>query len=695
MGCFVDTSQKLPDNLSIKHQIEQLEQRFFVGREQEIAIFESYINDLLPHRIINFYGTGGIGKSYLLNELRRRTLQNGVLFILIDSRDLVLTVESFCDHLLNLLCDACGIEQSIIQKEGSSNVEACLQNIHRLIAKQRLIIALDTYEEMGSIDYWLRETFMVKLNQHVLILVAGRLPLQNAWSANPAWARLILKLQLSDLAHASVVEYLHRCNLHEEQQGNIIWNISKGYPLTLSLLAATADSTQTKQLYKVNDSEILPLVIKRWLMEVPNADLRILVEGAAIARQFNQEFLSFIIGETISQHAFDQLTRLSFVKRIERGWMLHYMVRESIQRELRVREPLRFEAIRHNCILYYYEKIVGETGRKQLGWETSELYYYVSDATTRSMVYEEPPFVVRFETLRDDELNEAKEYITKRQLELKGSIIKMFDPGENRIVDYSITPELNALSLIPLEKLDELFALGKDVIKVARNEQGKLVGLSAVIPIHHKTLPFLLEQPFSRAYFSSLNEASIASLSVPENACAGWFTQIIDVLDFGSAALRNAAAYQFFNYLLAGGLLVGTPPPIPYIYRIHQLIGVEYILEMYHFEYGPKFPATYYVVDTRREKLAAFLDKLLTQAGISKQIKPKVKQEQNSRITELTPREQEIALMEGSTNNEIATALFLSEISVKKHLTSVFRKFDVKNRTQLIKQLNHANRTAE
>jgi hypothetical protein len=114
----VGTSEKLPNKLSIQHQIEQLEQRFFVGREQEIAIFESYINDTsLPHRIINFYGTGGIGKSYLLNELRRRTLQHGFLFILIDSHDLVLTVESFCDHLLNLLCDACGIERSFIQKE--------------------------------------------------------------------------------------------------------------------------------------------------------------------------------------------------------------------------------------------------------------------------------------------------------------------------------------------------------------------------------------------------------------------------------------------------------------------------------------------------------------------------------------------------------------------------------------------------
>ena len=39
-------------------------------------------------------------------------------------------------------------------------------------------------------------------------------------------------------------------------------------------------------------------------------------------------------------------------------------------------------------------------------------------------------------------------------------------------------------------------------------------------------------------------------------------------------------------------------------------------------------------------------------------------------------------LSEGSTNEEIAGALFLSEKTVKSHLSSIFRKLDVSNRTQ-------------
>jgi DNA-binding NarL/FixJ family response regulator len=50
----------------------------------------------------------------------------------------------------------------------------------------------------------------------------------------------------------------------------------------------------------------------------------------------------------------------------------------------------------------------------------------------------------------------------------------------------------------------------------------------------------------------------------------------------------------------------------------------------------------------------------------------------------LTPREKEILafLTAGKTTREISTDLFLSECTVKAHLTSIYRKLGVANRTQ-------------
>ena len=52
----------------------------------------------------------------------------------------------------------------------------------------------------------------------------------------------------------------------------------------------------------------------------------------------------------------------------------------------------------------------------------------------------------------------------------------------------------------------------------------------------------------------------------------------------------------------------------------------------------------------------------------------------------MTPRQQEIAvlLLKGHSNKEIAARLDLAEITVKTHLTAIFRLLGVVNRTQAV-----------
>jgi DNA-binding CsgD family transcriptional regulator len=55
----------------------------------------------------------------------------------------------------------------------------------------------------------------------------------------------------------------------------------------------------------------------------------------------------------------------------------------------------------------------------------------------------------------------------------------------------------------------------------------------------------------------------------------------------------------------------------------------------------------------------------------------------------LSPQELQVALAvaEGGTNREVATALFLSPKTIEYHLANVYRKLDVRSRAQLVRRL--------
>ena len=69
---------------------------------------------------------------------------------------------------------------------------------------------------------------------------------------------------------------------------------------------------------------------------------------------------------------------------------------------------------------------------------------------------------------------------------------------------------------------------------------------------------------------------------------------------------------------------------------------------------------------------------------------------QRSALTRLTERQRAVALLvaEGMTNGEIAARLFVSDATVKSHITAVLRRLGVRSRTQLAIFVNNTARQA-
>jgi len=665
----------------IAAKIEQMERHYMVGRENEIRFFlQQLAMSGQSKRVLNIYGTGGVGKSYLLDEFRGLAANAKAVFLLMDSRGFSHTPNDFCTELLRML----GYPAEKLGRiaEPQTLLELCHGVLREKADNTKLVLALDTFEEMNDMENWLREVFLPRLHSDILIVVAGRFPLQGLWLSSPAWRHWIHRMPIGDLDFFSVKQYLDRSGISEEPMIRQIWMKTRGHPLTLSLIVSTTMVQNVQGLAIADGIEVFEHVVRTWLTEVPNDELRELVETAAVLRHFNQELLSCVLDQAVTTDLFQWLAGLSFVRRVDRGWILHDLMRDAIGRELRIRQPEHYNRLQQRCIMYYYNKMTRSTQRKEIAWEGVEWHYYIGDHVVRNFCYQKlSPY--RMEPLNSSNWTEAERYLENRRTNPQEVCIPLLNPDTGELFEYAISPEESS-QMVKHIHLQELHELEPGIVKLMRDQQGSICGLTAIIPIHAGTLDYLCARPLSSAYFQSLPENELRELREAEGHIAGYFVKTIDVADFGDVTIRTTAGLTFISLLISSDYVVASPPDLPFLNDFHLSLGCEQTGDIVHYDYDANTPAPYYVLDTRGAKLQRYLNKMVESFGLSEHSVGRTND-----LPMLSARENEVArlLVQGYMNQEIAASLYVSEITVKKHLSAIYRKLGIKNRTQLVNRL--------
>ncbi|BBI36626.1 LuxR C-terminal-related transcriptional regulator [Cohnella abietis] len=659
-------------------QIDQLERHYLVGREIEIQYFLQQLTvGGQQGRMLNLYGTGGVGKSYLIDEFRRLTVNLGAIFLLMDSRGFSHTPQDFCNQLLRML----GYPKEKLHQiaDPQALLELCHDILRAKSMKQKLVLALDTFEGMVDMEIWLREAFLPRLHPDILILIAGRFPLQGLWLSSPAWRHWIHRMPIGDLDYSSVKQYLERSDISQESMIKQIWMKTRGHPLTLSLIVSTTMVQNIQSLALVDGTEVFKHIVSIWLTEVPNEDLRELVETVAVLRHFNQEFLSYVLDRQVKTDLFQRLVGLSFIRRVERGWILHDLMRDAIAYELRLRQPEHYDLLSKRCIMFYYNKMIKLPKTKAITWEGVEWYYYTGDHVVRHFSFQKStPYVM--ETLNPSNWAEAEQYLDNRHINPKEVCFPFQNPDTGERLEYRISKEESLYSVKHIH-LQELYELDPGIVKLMRDQQGAICGMTAIIPIHIGTLDYLQTHPLSSAYFQSLSDHKLKELRVPKEHNAGYFVRTIDVADLEDVAIRTTAGLTFISLLTSSDYVVAAPPDIPFLKDFHLSLGCEQAKNVAHYEYDINAPAPYYVLDTRSGKLQSYLNKMIASFGLVDHSK-----QSDDGMQMLSEREKEVVvlLVKGYTNQEIAADMHITEVTVKKHLTAAFRKLNVKSRMQLV-----------
>ena len=696
---------------TIGARLARAKKQVFIGRAQECALFADSLAGRREWEILNLCGPGGVGKSSLLDAYRRIAEQQNALYFYFDARDLSDAPESLLFPLASALA-AAGLPHA--ERE-----EQYFAALHHASAERRIVIAFDTYEDIGGLDRWLRDVFLPQLPEGVIVVIAGRFSLQDCWRDHDAWRELIRPIPLAPFDLEQTREYLACYGVSDEALVRPTWAFTGGHPLALSLAAGLVKQEGPGVLHEAPQRpELISELAQRWLREMPDHSLREHVEAAAVVRSFDQELLGVLTGNPVSNQGFARLVRLSFVRPSQRGWSVHDLMRSAVTRDLQWRRPNIFQSMRLHALRHFARHATAPADPDERMLALEEFFYLLGNGLVRAALYgnadpADSDLRVVPATLQD--LPDLNAYMDEwRRVRGEGKLVQLELLDRDTQSRYC-EPVVSEPREPDFLNMSELLALGPGVIRLLKAADGSLRGMTVVLPVSRCTLDYLMNQPVIQHYFRRLSPGELAQFTTPHGEVTCWFVRLIDVRDPSDVTARAALLRDLITLLIRPALFI-TSTPLPLYQDLLQRFGFTRSDCPVHYDFAPDRPAPTFELDLRGPRLAAHLSQLVSEqtgrqeaGSLDDRLVGAVAAELSSWsrlrppsplaatpepdraaawLGKLTPREQQVvqAALDGASNATIAARLEISEITVKKHMSRIFEKVRVRNRAQLFKQ---------
>jgi DNA-binding CsgD family transcriptional regulator len=358
---------------TISERLAESAGRTFVGREKELDAFaRALASPELPFLVAFIHGPGGIGKSRLLQALIA-LLDPETRALLLDCRDIEPTPRGF--------------QRAVARGLAIDQDEPDLPAVVAAIASgdRRTVLALDTYEVFGLLDAWLRTVLLPALPASVLTVIACRERPVGAWRTEPGWAGLVREMQLGALGQASAIAMLRSRGLSELQAARANRS-AHGHPLALELAAAAVrdDPDLDLDLGRPNQLGAADELLDAFLTRLPSYAVTA-VEAASIARRVTEPILRALLERDDVREEFDALRRLPFTERTGEGLLLHDVVRDTVERDLAVRDPDTHARYRRNAASFFTAQARGP--RVDLWQATADLIYLIKNPVLREACF--------------------------------------------------------------------------------------------------------------------------------------------------------------------------------------------------------------------------------------------------------------------------------------------------------------------
>jgi hypothetical protein len=302
----------------------------FVGRRAELALIEeALVVEPPPVAVFIVHGPGGIGKTSLLERARASAAAHGIDSLRLDARN----IEPTPQGLLRALGAALGIAPAQAQPA---------RVIERWSELPRRLLLIDTFECLGHLEGWLRESLLPELPESTRVILASRSTPDPAWRTDPLWREGACVIALRNLPPEDCRRFLAARGVADRHHDRLI-RVSTGHPLALTLLADVV--ARRGEVPGQLETDVVRQLARRFTAQAPSELHRRALEVCAHARVTTEALLADAVDREHARELFDWLSCLSFIEAGAGGLFPHDLVRDAIDDELHWRHRERHREI--------------------------------------------------------------------------------------------------------------------------------------------------------------------------------------------------------------------------------------------------------------------------------------------------------------------------------------------------------------
>jgi hypothetical protein len=329
---------------SLNELLATRRRRYFVGRVAETELFRAALGaSEAPFAVLHVHGPGGLGKTTLLDVFAALAEQAGARVARLDGRTLVASPASVLAAL----------RESVDVPDGDAP----------MTSSERLVLLVDSYERLATVDDWLRMYLLPRLPASALTVIAGRTPPAATWRADPGWHDLLRMVTLRNFDPEDSRAYLEAHRIPPPLHDRLL-EVSHGHPLGLSLLVDLVGRGGEATVDPLTP-DLVGALLRRFVDTIPSGPQRRALEVCALARVTTESLLHAALGSEDAHELFRWLLEVSFIESGPDGAFPHDLARDVLDADLRWRDPEAYQHVFRSVAAHVRRRLRSSQGAEQ------------------------------------------------------------------------------------------------------------------------------------------------------------------------------------------------------------------------------------------------------------------------------------------------------------------------------------------